>query len=49
VVQGSIAVDGGGGAQIGSSKKNLIYDYNTLSAVVGNAGVNVIQNTWRLL
>jgi Tfp pilus assembly protein PilX len=49
LVTGAVAVDGGGGALIGSSKKNLTYNPNVFSVVTGRAGISVIQNTWRLL
>jgi Tfp pilus assembly protein PilX len=49
LVTGSIAVDGNGGALIGSSKKNLVYNPNVFTVVTGRAGISVIQNTWRVL
>jgi Tfp pilus assembly protein PilX len=46
-VIGGVAVDGGGGVQVGGSGNNLIYDRNVFSNITANGLVGQVQNGFR--
>jgi Tfp pilus assembly protein PilX len=48
-IQGVVAIDGCGGARLGSSKTNLIYDPRAPTLLRGDAGANINKNTFRVL
>ena len=48
-VQGSVAIDGSGGADAGSSKLNVNYDPHSFNALQGAGQAGIVQNSWREL
>lgn len=46
-VIGGVAVDGGGGVQVGASGNNLIYDRNVFTEITVNGLVSQVQNGFR--
>ena len=48
-VQGSVAIDGIGGMDAGSSKLNVNYDPNAFRALQGAGQSGIVQNSWREL
>ena len=49
LVQGSIAVDGGGGITVGSSGRNLVYDARVFPMIKSFGAAAPVQGTWREL
>lgn len=48
-VQGSVAIDGVGGMDAGSSAMNVSYDPNAFRALQGAGQSGIVQNSWREL
>jgi hypothetical protein len=46
-VIGGVAVDGGGGVQVGGSGNNLIFDRNVFNNISANGLVSQVQNGFR--
>jgi hypothetical protein len=48
-IQGVTAIDGNGGATLGASKTNLIYDARAAGVLQGSTGAAINRNSFRLL